>query len=78
MATKTHDILADVGSYKTADGTEKKRWVKVGALFDNMSMKLDAVPISPDWSGWLTCKVPTPFETQKAPQPQWSDSEPPF
>lgn len=54
----THKVLATVGTYKGGDGSEKKRYVQCGMLFTDqetgrMSIKLDAVPCSPDWSGWL-------------------------
>ena len=81
MAKKTHDVLADLGTYVGADGQEKKRWLKIGALFDSMSLKLDVIPITPEWSGWLVCKEPTPFEPQQRPAPQqrpFDENDPPF
>ncbi len=55
---KTHDAVATVGKYKDKDGAEKKRYVTVGAIFQDdqgrMSLKLDAVPCSPEWSGWIS------------------------
>ena len=77
MATKTHDVLADLGSYTGKDGQEKKRWLRVGAAFDNGSIKLDAVPVGPGWSGWLLLREPTPFQPQNREPPR-SDDEPPF
>lgn len=58
MASKrTHDVVATVGEYKKGDET-KKRYSNVGSLFTDedgrMSIKLDTVPCSPDWSGWLS------------------------
>ena len=54
----SHDIVATVGSYVDGSGQEKKRYQKVGAAFSDdegrVSLKLDAVPCSPDWSGWLS------------------------
>ena len=54
----SHDIVATVGSYVDNSGQEKKRYQKVGAAFSDdegrVSLKLDAVPCSPDWSGWLS------------------------
>lgn len=56
--TKTHDVVMKTGEYEK-DGKTKGRYMKIGVLFtDNesgrMSIKLDAAPISPDWSGWLS------------------------
>lgn len=51
-------IVASNGSY-TKDGVEKKRWVNVGTLFQgddgNLSIKMDVVPVGPNWSGWFSC-----------------------
>lgn len=59
MATrKTHDAIATVGTYKTNQGEEKKRYLKVGSLFQDeqgrLSLKLDAVPVAKEWSGWIS------------------------
>lgn len=59
MAKKAYDAVATVGTYKDrTTGEEKKRTITVGAVFvqddGRMSLKLDVVPVSPDWSGWLS------------------------
>lgn len=55
---KAFDAVATVGKYKDNQGNEKKRYVTIGAVFEDeqgrMSLKLDAVPCSPDWSGWVS------------------------
>lgn len=54
---KIADAVANVGQYTDpTDGKVKKRRVKVGALFENeygKSLKLDAIPCSPDWDGYI-------------------------
>ncbi len=80
MARKIKDAIADVRSYTDAQGNEKKVWVKVGAVFDNDSMKIDCLPVGPDWSGWI--KFVEPREKQK-PQanhfyPSADDDSAPF
>ena len=61
-AKKTHDVVATVGEYKTQSGETKKRYVNCGSAFTNddgnISIKLDTVPVSPEWSGWLSLYVP--------------------
>jgi hypothetical protein len=58
MASKYYgDLVFSTGEYEK-DGETKKRWSKAGAVFrddetGNMSVKLEAVPASPDWSGWM-------------------------
>lgn len=59
MASKrTHDLVATVGEYKAGNGAMKKRYVNVGSGFTDaegrMSLKLETVPVGPDWSGWLS------------------------
>jgi hypothetical protein len=59
---KKYDAVATVGKYTDREGNEKKRYVTIGAIFEDdqgrMSMKLDAVPCSPDWSGWVSFYEP--------------------
>jgi hypothetical protein len=66
--TRTHDIVATVGTYKSG-GEEKKRYVNCGSAFTDdqgrISLKLDSVPVSPEWSGWLSLY---PVERQQGQQ----------
>ena len=59
MAKATHKIVATVGTYKDRQtGEEKKRYLTVGTAFTDdqgrISLKIDAMPVSPEWSGWLS------------------------
>ena len=51
------NIVATVGEYTDRDGNKKKRYQTCGVVFKDddgrVSLKLDAVPVSPDWSGWF-------------------------
>lgn len=55
---KTHDLVATVGKYTDREGNEKKRFQKCGSAFSDdqgrISLKLDAVPVGQEWSGWLS------------------------
>jgi hypothetical protein len=67
MAQAIGKIVASNGEYEV-DGVKKKRWQKIGTLFqDNQtaefSMKIDAIPVGPEWSGWA--KV-FPLDERKA------------
>ena len=58
-ARRTHDVVATVGKYNDRQtGEEKKRYQNCGSAFTGedgrMSIKLDAVPVGPEWSGWLS------------------------
>jgi hypothetical protein len=59
---KKYDVVATVGRYKDAEGNDKKRHSQCGAVFEDsegrISIKLDTVPVSPEWSGWLSCYEP--------------------
>jgi len=61
---KKYDAVATVGKYTAKDGTEKKRYLTVGAVFEGeggkLSLKLDGMPVSPDWSGWISFYEPKP------------------
>ena len=58
---KKYDAVATVGKY-TKDGVEKKRYLTVGAVFESdegkLTLKLEGVPVSPDWSGWISFYEP--------------------
>ena len=53
---KIKDAIAVVGEYNKG-GEIKKRYKKVGSLFQrddgSFSMKLESLPLSADWNGWL-------------------------
>lgn len=57
-STRTHDVTATIGEYKNAQGETKKRYINVGSAFTDeqgrVSIKMDAVPVSPEWSSWLS------------------------
>jgi len=55
----THDIVATIGKYKDrSTGEEKKQYLTVGKCFTDdqgrQSLKIDAIPVTPEWSGWLS------------------------
>lgn len=58
MARPTHKAVATVGKYTDRDGNEKKRYMQCGVVFTDeqgrQSMKLDGIPVSPEWSGWIS------------------------
>lgn len=75
----THDIVATTGTYKNANGEEKKRYTKCGAAFTDdqgrISLKLDAFPCSPDWSGWLSL-YDKDRDNNRGPAPQQPQRQP--
>ena len=72
MARPTHDIVANLGEYTAQDGTKKKRYHTCGKAFTNekgqVSLKIDAMPCSPEWSGWLSL-YPVKTEERADPRP---------
>ena len=75
------DLIAVVGEYTDAQGNPKKRFAKVGTLWDKgqqgISLKIDHIPVS--WDGWLSAKPPLEPRTpqrQAAPMPDDMDDVP--
>lgn len=55
------DVMASTGEFIDDQGKKAKRWLKVGVLMRDsssgaISIKLDAIPIGPTWSGWLAVR----------------------
>lgn len=59
---KKYDAVATIGTYRTKAGEEKKKYLTCGAVFEGddgrLSMKLDAIPASPEWTGWVAFYEP--------------------
>lgn len=59
---KKYDAVATIGSYRNKAGEEKKRYITCGSVFEGddgrLSLKLDAVPTSPEWTGWVAFYEP--------------------
>lgn len=72
MSTYTHDLVATVGEFTNRSGETKKKYQKCGAAFTGddgrISLKLDAVPCSPDWSGWLSLYPKKEYDAPQAQQ----------
>jgi len=74
--TKVMNAVATLGKYTNAQGEEKKRYMTIGSLFrrddDSLVLKLDAVPVGEDFSGWVNFYEPqersdTPAKQAPAP-----------
>lgn len=90
MARKIGRIVADVNKYQGQDGQEKTQWMNCGTVFENngkLSAKMDGVPVSPDWSGWLRIFLDDglsiavqgqtqPRQRQQGGQQQWQGQHP--
>jgi len=71
MAKKVFDVVATVGKYTDKQtGAEKKRYLTCGAAFEDdqgrLSIKLEAVPVGSEWSGWLSLYTPKEREITPA------------
>jgi hypothetical protein len=63
MSEKVFDAVATVGEYTDRNGQTKKRYLNVGSVFKNnkgLFLKLDALPLSRDWSGFISFYEPKP------------------
>ena len=92
--TKTHDAIASIRQWTDKDtGTKHKATLIVGAVFrsskGNQVLKLDALPLSRDWSGWIALKPCGPelppsrraspgMPPAPAPQPDEAPDDKPF
>ena len=70
---KIKDAVAAVGEYNKG-GEIKKRYQKVGSLFQrddgSLSLKLESIPLSVNWNGWLNFYDPyNKREGQQQQQP---------
>ena len=79
MNTFTHDVVVSTGTYTDQQGQEKKRWMKIGAVFTdqetgNMSIKLDALPMPKESGTWLKLFRK---DNQQQQQPQQQFNQPP-
>ena len=87
--TIKYEAVATIGEYKDRNGETKKRYVNIGKIFENdkgqLSLKLDTIPVDPNWSGWVSFFEPkerqeqgrdrTPQDAYRKPQePAKNDS----
>lgn len=72
MAKKIFDAVATTGEYKTSSGETRKRYVTVGAVFENdkkqMSLKIESLPVGGEWNGWVSFFVPKDAAQKKQEQ----------
>ena len=70
---KKYEAVAIIGTYTASNGAEKKRYLNVGTVFENddgrLSLKLDAVPVGQEWSGWISFFEPKEREQGKQQRP---------
>ena len=74
MASKyTHDAVATNGAYRDKSGETKKRYLNIGKCFTDedgrQSIKLDTIPVGPEWSGWISLYPAKPYDGQRQPAP---------
>ena len=69
---KKYEAVATVGEYTDRNGDKKKRYQNVGTVFENedgrLSLKLDAIPVGPEWSGWISFFEPKSRDGQESRQ----------
>jgi hypothetical protein len=77
---KTHDAVYAGEKYTAHDGSEKTRYVNVGALFrrddGSLTCKLESIPVG--FSGWLNFYEPKPKDGGQRPQSNHDAEEDPF
>lgn len=76
---KLYDAVVTTGTYTDKQGAEKKRYLTVGAVFENdkgMSLKLESLPVG-QWNGWVAF-YPPKDKTQKSGGSDNFDDDAPF
>lgn len=71
MSTKKFDAVATIGEYTDRNGQAKKRYLNVGSVFESdkgLSLKIDALPLSKEWSGWIQFYPPKDRDAVAAPK----------
>jgi len=62
MSRQRYDLIAKIGTYHNRNGDKKNKYTQCGSLFveenGNMYMKLDSVPLSNEWSGFMSVREP--------------------
>lgn len=56
---KKYDVVAVTGKYQAQDGSEKNRYLNIGAVISTKNgfmLKLEAVPVG--WDGWAFLNGP--------------------
>ena len=70
---KTHNLVAVVGKYTDSQGQEKKRYLTIGAAFTredgSMALKIESIPVGPEWNGWVNLYLPRDKQEQTPTQP---------
>lgn len=76
---KVYDAVVTTGKYTDREGKEKSRYLTVGAVFVNernqYSLKLEAVPVGPEFSGWINFYEPKPRVDQKTQEKKEQPAE---
>ena len=70
-----YDAVATTGKYKDKQtGEEKKQYTKVGTVIESedgrLSLKLDVIPVGPNWSGYISFYPVKERDQQQRPEPK--------
>ena len=78
MATKLGNLIANGGSYHTADGQEKTRWIRCGVCLETdkgLRIKIESIPV--DFDGWLSVMADDKDAKPAAPAKGFRDTPAP-
>lgn len=76
---RAFEIIATVGTWTDATtGKKVKRTLPIGAIYESgkgkLVVKIDAIPVSPDWSGWAQLR-PCNREADSLPPAEETEAE---
>ena len=71
--TKVKNLVATMGKYIDRNGNEKNRYITIGSMFErqdgSICLKLDAMPIGEEFTGWVNCYDPRSWDNEPSGDP---------
>lgn len=69
---KKYDAVATIGEYQDKQGQTKKRYMTIGVVMEaddgRLSLKMEALPVTPAWSGWISFFEPKQYDNARPQQ----------
>ena len=73
---RVNKLVCATGKYTDSNGNEKTSWQTIGYVLDDggkKKIKLDSMPLSNEWDGWVTI---APLDEERKQQPQQQSKQP--
>ena len=73
---RVNKLVCATGKYTDKNGNEATSWHNLGYVLDDggkKKIKLDSIPLSNEWDGWVTI---APLDEERKQQPQQQSNAP--